>query len=194
MQAAELDRVRRARQGDAEAFRAIVETYSRPLWRAAWRVLGDAGAAEDAVQEAFLRAWRALDRFDDRAELQTWLYRIAINAAIDVRREQRRHGAMAEALPEDLDGEVTVTSREPDAHRRAASVEVVRRAREAIDGLPDIERTAILLRHFEGRSISEIARAIGRGENAAKQAVFRAVRKLRQALGPLKEISRGETF
>jgi RNA polymerase sigma-70 factor (ECF subfamily) len=66
-------------------------------------------------------------------------------------------------------------------------------AKNAICELPESERTAILLRHYEGCSIAEIARALGRDENAAKQAVFRAVRKLRAVLGPLMEISHGET-
>src|SRR5262245_15671593 len=193
MEAVELERVRRARSGDQEAFRGIVEAHSRPLFRAAYRVLGDAGAAEDAVQEAFLRAWRALSRFDERAELSTWLYRIAINAAVDVRRERKRHGAMDAQLPEDLDGQLAARSGAPDAHRHAVSRDAVSRARKAIDELPDAERTAILLRHFEGCSIAEIALALGGGESAAKQAVFRAVRKLRAVLGPLMEMSRGET-
>jgi RNA polymerase sigma-70 factor (ECF subfamily) len=70
---------------------------------------------------------------------------------------------------------------------------MVDRAQEAISDLPEAERTAILLRHFEGRSIAEIAHVLGGGENAAKQAVFRAVHKLRAVLGPLMEVSRGET-
>jgi RNA polymerase sigma-70 factor (ECF subfamily) len=193
MEAVEVDRVRRARNGDADAFRDIVAAYSRPLWRAAWRILGDAEAAEDAVQDTFLRAWRSLDRFDDRAELSTWLYRIAINAAIDLRRERRRRDAVATTLPEDFDGQLRAASPEPDPHRRALSQEILRRAREAIDKLTEDERAAILLRHFEGRSIAEIALALGAGEGAAKQAVFRAVQKVRHALGPLTEISRGTT-
>jgi RNA polymerase sigma-70 factor, ECF subfamily len=193
MEAAELDRVRRARGGDTEAFRGIVETYSKPLWRAAIRVLGDSEAAEDAVQEAFLRAWRALDRFDERAELSTWLYRIATNAAIDLRRERRRREPLSVTLPEDFDGQVTSRSSETDPHRQAFSRQMVARAQEAISDLPEAERTAILLRHFEGRSIAEIASVLGGGENAAKQAVFRAVHKLRGVLGPLMEVSRGET-
>jgi RNA polymerase sigma-70 factor, ECF subfamily len=193
MEAAELERVRRARGGDAEAFRSIVETYSRPLWRAAFRVLDDPVAAEDAVQDAFLHAWRALDRFDEQAELSTWLYRITINAAIDHRRERKRREARSEPLPEDFDGQVTARSPAADPHRQAYWREMAGHAQEAISDLPEAERTAILLRHFEGRSIAEIARVLGGGENAAKQAVFRAVRKLRAVLGPLMEISRGET-
>ena len=194
MDSAELERVRRARGGDRDAFRGIVEAHSRPLFRAAYRVLGDAGAAEDAVQEAFLRAWRALSRFDEKAELSTWLYRITINAAVDVRRERKRHGAMDAQLPESLDGEIAARSEAPDAHRHAVSRDAVSRAREAIEQLPEAERVAILLRHFEGRSIAEIAAALGGGESAAKQAVFRAVRKLRAVLAPHVEMSRGETI
>lgn len=192
MEPDELDWVRRARGGDTEAFRGIVERYSRPLWKAAWRVLDDPEGAEDAVQTAFLRAWRALDRFDERAELSTWLYRIAVNAAIDLRRSRRRAAPVSAPLPEDLDGEVSAASDEPGPHRRAVSSEVARRTRAALAELPDAERTAFLLRHFEGRSIAEIALALGKRENAAKQSVFRAVRKLRRALGPLTELSHGE--
>jgi RNA polymerase sigma-70 factor, ECF subfamily len=193
MEAAELEQIRRARNGDAEAFRGIVDAYSRPLWRAAFRVLDDAAAAEDAVQDAFLRAWRALDRFDERAELSTWLYRIAINAAIDHRRERQRRDALAGPLPEDFDGQVRAKSTAADPHQNAYWREMAAHAQDAIADLPEMERTAILLRHFEGRSIAEIADTLGGGESAAKQAVFRAVRKLRAVLGPLLEVSRGET-
>ena len=193
MDAAELELVRRARGGDPEAFRGIVETYSRPLWRAAYRVLNDDAAAEDAVQNAFLHAWRALDRFDERAELSTWLYRIAINAAIDHRRERTRRETFAGALPEDASGQVAVRSGEADPLRHAVWRQLVDRAQDAIAKLSEAERTAILLRHFEGCSIAEIARALGGDESAAKQAVFRAVRKLRAVLGPLMEVPRGES-
>lgn len=193
MDAAEVERVRRARSGDADAFREIVEIYSRPLWRAAWRILGDSEAAEDAVQETFLRAWRSFDRFDDRADLSTWLYRIAINAAIDQRRERKRRDAISTRVPEDFDTHLAAQSAEPDPHRRAVSRDILRIARDAIAELSDDERAAILLRHFEGRSIAEIALALGSGESAAKQAVFRAVHKVRLALRPLTEMSRGKT-
>jgi RNA polymerase sigma-70 factor (ECF subfamily) len=193
MDTAELDRVRRARNGDAQAFRGIVESYSRPLWRAAFRILGDAEASEDAVQDGFLRAWRALDRFDERAELSTWLYKIVTNAAIDLRRERRRRARMSDALPEDFNGQSNAVSIAPDAHRQAFGRELIDRAQEVISELPETERTAILLRHFEGRSIAEIASALRCGESGAKQAVFRAVHKLRAVLGPLMEVSGGET-
>jgi RNA polymerase sigma-70 factor (ECF subfamily) len=192
MDVAELERVRRARRGDQEAFRLIVETYSQPLWRAAFRVLGDTAAAEDAVQNAFLRAWRSLDRFDERAELSTWLYRIAINSAIDLRRERKRREPFSAEVPEDFSGQPRAKSEDPDPQRSAVWRDLADRAQEVIAGLPEAERTAVMLRHFEGCSIAEIAKALGGNENAAKQAVFRAVHKLRAVLGPLMEGSRHE--
>ena len=182
--------IQRLRERDVQAFRTVVELHSRSLWRAAWRVLGDANLAEDVVQETFLHAWRAIDRYDDRAQLSTWLHKIAINSAIDHSRRRKRREAVP--LGEDVPGGVEVASEEPDPHRRALSGELAARARATIEKLPAAERTAVLLRHFEGRSIAEIARALGRDENAAKQAVFRAVKKLRRALAPHLEVAHGE--
>lgn len=190
-----LDSLRRAREGDEAAFRPIVERYSKPLWRAAWRVLGDPEAAEDAVQEAFLRAWKALASFDERAELGSWLHRIAVNAAIDQRRAARRRAPVSIEMIDDFDGQPAgATSAEPDPLRRAVSGELADRLRETLAELSDPERTAFLLRHYEGRPIVEIARVLDKSENAAKQCIFRAVRKLRAALEPLRELSHAESI
>jgi RNA polymerase sigma-70 factor (ECF subfamily) len=150
MDVAELDRVRRARRGDQEAFRLIVEAYSQPLWRAAFRVLGDAAAAEDAVQNAFLRAWRSLDRFDEKAELSTWLYRIAINSAIDLRRERKRREPFSAPVPEDFNGQARAAAETPDPQKSAVWRDLAERAQDVIAKLPEAERTAVMLRHFEG--------------------------------------------
>jgi RNA polymerase sigma-70 factor (ECF subfamily) len=187
-----LDSVRRARNGDDEAFRLVVERFSKPLWRTAWRVLGDAEAAEDAVQEAFLRAWKGLASFDERAELSTWLHRIAVNAAIDLRRKRQRRAGVNVAMVESADGEPLGSSELPDPLRHAESAQLGERIRETLLELSGSERTAFVLRHFEGQPIAEIARTLSKSENASKQCIFRAVRKLRAALGPLTEISHAE--
>ena len=191
MDADELALVRGARSGDAEAFRGIVETYSRPLWRAAWRVLGDAAAAEDAVQDAFLRAWRALDRFDERAELSTWLYRIAVNAAIDLRRERGRAAPFAASFPHDFDGQLNGGDRRPTRTGARSRAELVERTRArsrpsrgGAHGDPAPPLRGPLDRGDRARP--------RRDENAAKQSVFRAVHKLRAVSDPLMEVSRGE--
>src|SRR6516165_9731042 len=84
----------RARQGDSDAFRALVETHSRSVFRLAFRMTGNEQDAEDVVQESFLRAYRQLGRFESRANFGTWLYRIVSNCSVDLMRaRQSRHDA-----------------------------------------------------------------------------------------------------
>jgi RNA polymerase sigma-70 factor, ECF subfamily len=169
--------VERARAGDAEAFRELVERYSARIFRLAWRILGDEASAEDAVQETFLRAYRSLHRFDSRSQLGTWLHRIAANTSVEILRKQQRLRAQPE-LPLSF-------SNDPGPDRLALSQEVERAVRGALADLSPMERAAFILRHFEDRSIAEICGALGLRESAGKQAVFRAVKKLRRVLEPL---------
>src|SRR5512142_191921 len=90
----------RARQGDEEAFRDLVERHSRPLFRLAFRMTGNEQDAEDVVQESFLRAFRELGRFDERSGFGTWLYRIAANCSFDLMRSRQRRHEDASAPPE----------------------------------------------------------------------------------------------
>src|SRR5262245_27838586 len=175
--------VGRARAGDAEAFRALVERYGAPLFRLAWRIVGDAATADDAVQESLLRAYRALPRFDDRARFATWLYRIAANTAVEMLRKRRR---LAREQAEE--GEMpALPSSAPGPDRHALSGEVERAVRQALSGLSPLERAAFVLRHCEERSIAEICAALGLRESAGKQAIFRAVQKVRRVLAPYSE-------
>src|SRR5207247_269780 len=175
----------RARQGDSEAFRALVERHSRAVFRLAFRMTGNEQDAEDVVQESFLRAYRQLGRFESRANFGTWLYRIVANCSVDLMRaKQARHD---QARGESLDAVVDVTSADtPGPDRLARSAEIDRRVTDALGELSPLERAAFMLRHYEGRSIDEIGRALGLGTSAAKHSVFRAVRKLRVALEPLR--------
>ena len=169
--------VQQARQVDADAFRGLVERHGARVFRLAWRITGDEATAEDAVQETFLRAWRSLRRFDARASFGTWLHRIAVNTAVEMIRKRRPETQMEEPEP--------LPSDEPGPERAALSQEVQRTVRTALGELSPMERTAFVLRHFEGRPIAEICRHLGLRESAGKQAIFRAVRKLRRALEPL---------
>jgi len=178
--------VERAREGDAEAFRELVESYSPKLFRLAWRITGDEQSAEDAVQETFLRAYRSLGRFDARSQFSTWLHRIAVNAALDlVRKQQRQRFRQEDGLDGRTGEEEPWPSPAPGPERITLSLEVERTVRSALAGLSAMERTAFVLRHFEGRSIAEICDQLGLGASAGKQAVFRAVKKLRRVLEPL---------
>src|SRR5919197_6521273 len=95
----------RARQGDSDAFRALVESHSRSVFRLAYRMTGNEQDAEDVVQESFLRAYKQLGRFESRANFGTWLYRIVANCSVDMMRmKQARHDqARAESLEPSLD-------------------------------------------------------------------------------------------
>ena len=172
----------RARKGDADAFRELVETHSPKIFRLAYRITGDEASAEDAVQETFLRAYRSLGRFDARSGFGTWLHRIAVNTALELVRKQQRHRSHHEDLPADVE---PLPSSEPGPDRRALGGEVERAVRSALAELSPMERTAFILRHFEERSIAEICDHLGLGVSAGKQAVFRAVKKLRIVLEPL---------
>src|ERR671938_565225 len=93
--------VARARAGDSDAYRVLVERHSRALFRLAFRMTGNESDAEDVVQESFLRAYRQLGKFDERASFGTWLYRIATNCSLDlVRSRKRRSERMAQSDPE----------------------------------------------------------------------------------------------
>jgi RNA polymerase sigma-70 factor (ECF subfamily) len=173
--------VTKARLGDTDAFRALVERHSRPLFRLAFRMTGNQQDAEDVVQESFLRAWRQLGRFDERASFGTWLYRIATNCSLDVVRSRKRRSADSEVE----DPVFALPSGDPTPERVAMSGEVRERVAEAMDELSAPERTAFVLRHFEGMRIEDVSRVLGCQPGAAKHSVFRAVRKLRRALEPL---------
>jgi RNA polymerase sigma-70 factor (ECF subfamily) len=175
----------RARGGDEDAFAALVAQHSRRVFQLAFRMTGNEQDAEDVVQDSFLRAYRQLGRFEARADFGTWIYRIAANCAVDLMRgREHRHGRRAEPLEA---VEPIAASPQPAPDRLAASRDIERRVERALGALTPLERAAFTLRHHEGRSIDEICRTLNLGTSAAKHSVFRAVRKLRAALAPLRD-------
>src|SRR5215468_1618635 len=174
-----------ARRGDGDAFRILVERHSRSVFRLAYRMTGNQQDAEDVVQESFLRAYRQLGRFESRANFGTWLYRIVANCSVDLMRSKQAR--QDQVRGESIDAAVEVPAAQtPGPERLAQSAEIDRRVRDALGGLSPLERAAFTLRHYEGRSIDEIGKTLGLGTSAAKHSVFRAVRKLRTALEPLR--------
>jgi RNA polymerase sigma-70 factor (ECF subfamily) len=180
----------RAQGGDGEAFRALVEQHSRRVFQLAFRMTGNEHDAEDVVQESFLRAYRQLGRFEARANFGTWLYRIVANCAVDLLRAKRSRGDQMNA--QDLDDHLlSAPTTLPGPERLAASAEIQHRVAAALGALSPVERAAFTLRHYEGRSIEEICRTLNLRTSAAKHSVFRAVKKLRVALGPLRMTGAG---
>jgi RNA polymerase sigma-70 factor (ECF subfamily) len=186
MELADQAAVERARSGDADAFRVLVERHSRVLFRLAFRMTGNESDAEDVVQETFLRAYRQLAKFDERATFGTWLYRIAANYSLDLVRARVRRSEQSPGLEAGAEDPVLLArSGDPAPDRLALSGEVREHLAAAMDELSAAERTAFVLRHFEGMSIEEVGRMLGCQPGAAKHSVFRAVQKLRRALEPL---------
>ena len=179
--------VAQARAGDSGAFRILVERHSRNLFRLAYRMTGHQQDAEDVVQETFLRAYRQLAKFDDRATFGTWLYRIAANCSLDLIRVRKRRSEHLEPAPEEgaPDPVQSLPDPAPTPDRLAMSGEVERKVAGVLNSLSEMERTAFVLRHYEGMCIDDIGRTLGVQPNAAKHSIFRAVQKLRRALEPL---------
>lgn len=175
--------------GDRDAFRVLVERHSRSVFRLAYRMTGNQADAEEVVQEAFLRAYRRLDRFEERANFGTWVYRIGVNCALDLMRkrktemEQRvtQHASDEEDRPDLME---SAASSDPTPDRIALSGELKEHVEAAMKLLSPVERTAFVLRHHEGRSIEEIGAVLKLSVGATKNSVFRAVQKLRKELEP----------
>ncbi|HEV2492615.1 MAG TPA: sigma-70 family RNA polymerase sigma factor [Terriglobia bacterium] len=180
-----------ARAGDTDAFRALVDRYSRKIFRLGYRMTSNEHDAEDVVQETFLRAYRALDQFESRADFGTWIFRIAANAALDLMRKRQRHEESRSPLdPAGSEDSPELPSADPTPERLMFSAEVKDKVTRALAGLSAVERTAFVLRHFEGMSIEEIGNVLDLKESATKNTVFRAVQKLRRELAPF--VSCGE--
>ncbi len=173
--------------GDKEAYGRLVAIHSRSIFRVAYRITANEADAEEVVQEAFLRGYRKLETFESRANFGTWIYRIAVRCALD--RVAGRRGGEAVALSEGNDPEsetVQVADGAPNPERLLLSNEIGAIRKLAMLTLTPVERTAFTLRHMEGCSIDEIAAVLEIAPNAAKQAVYRAVHKLRQRLAKLR--------
>src|SRR5713226_10081230 len=143
--------VARARTGDTEAFRVLVERHSRPLFCLAFRMTGNEQDAEDVVQETLLRVHRKIEKFDERASFRTWLYRIAVNCSLDVVRARKRRSEFSgPADPEKETPMESFPAPDPTPDRVAMSEQARRRIAEAMEDLSPVERTAFVLRHYDG--------------------------------------------
>jgi RNA polymerase sigma-70 factor (ECF subfamily) len=185
--------VERTLAGDRDAYRVLVERHSRTVYRMAYRMMGNAHDAEDVVQEAFLRAFQKLKQFAGNANFGTWVYRIAANYAIDRLRQRNSEESKREgsSRPSEDSLEVDPLSRvqdmSPSPERLAGSAQLAERMKAALNELSPAEKTAIVMRHWDGCGIEEIATVLNANSNATKNTVFRAVQKLRRALAPFLE-------
>ena len=186
MEQSDATAVAQVRAGNPDAFRVLVERHSRHVFRLTFRMTGNEHDAEDMVQETFLRAYRQLHRFDGRASFGTWVYRIATNCSLDLIRARKRREVQQPQVADEEGKEMAAAAvaNDPTPERLAYSGELQELLRAALEQLSPMERTAFVLRHYEGMCIEDISRALGVHAGAAKHSVFRAVQKLRRALEP----------
>ncbi len=175
----------RAARGDAGAFERIMRRHNRLLFRTARSILKSDAETEEAVQESYLRAWRALGSFRDDAKLSTWLVRIVINEALG---RVRRHAGQVIAFDtgQTLDGPSAedLMPADPDERpdRLAARAEMRRLVERRIDALPEAFRTVFVLRAVQELSVEEVAAAVGIPEATVRTRFFRARSLLREGL------------
>ena len=167
--------VRAAQKGDRPAFAALVERYWEPLYRWLFHLTHHRQTAEDLAQEAFLKAFAALDSFQAGTNFRAWLFRIAHNSFANQRRAAAR---MRQALPESL------PTADEGPVERVLSREALQLLARAVSRLPADFRAAFLLRAEEGLSFREIADVLDITEETARWRVFKARQKLLSVLAP----------
>jgi RNA polymerase sigma-70 factor (ECF subfamily) len=170
--------IRAVLSGETKAYEALVVRHTGKLFRVAFRITGNEADAEDVVQEAFLLGYRKLESFESRSDFGTWIYRIAVHCAL------KKVRGSEEAGLEQNEIQVADSAAGPD--RLLLSGEIGAMQEIAMHSLTPIERTAFVLRYMEERTCEEIGAALDIAPNAAKQAVFRAVQKLRRRLATLR--------
>lgn len=166
----------RAQRGDAEAFSQLVEAYQSAVYRICLRAGLSPADAEDAAQDAFVKAWQALPRFRGDCQFSTWLYRLAANAATDTARRQKRH-----ADTQDID-DTALPDGEDTPHQAAEKREAVANVRRALAELKPEYRTVLLLRFMEDLSYEEIGRALGLPPGTVKSRINRGKAQLKEIL------------
>jgi RNA polymerase sigma-70 factor, ECF subfamily len=177
----------RVRAGDEEAFRLLIERHQRAVINIIYRSIGDAWEAEDLAQRVFLQVFRSAQRYQATAKFTTWLFTITHNTILNEHRRRARHRAESlDAIthpdrPEEMAHDLP-DPRAEDPSRAAAERELQERIQEAIQKLPDVQRTAVLLCRFEGLAYEEIAIVLGCSVSAVKSLLHRARETLKEQL------------
>jgi RNA polymerase sigma factor (sigma-70 family) len=172
----ETELVRRARRGEVSAYEELVRRYQGIAHRTAYLITGEAAEAEDAAQQAFVKAFGALGRFDPDRPFRPWLLRIVGNEARNLRRSAGRRAALA-----------LVVSREPEQLAASPEAEALDRERReslmaAVSGLVEADRQVIGLRYFLNLTEAEMAEALGVAPGTVKSRLSRAMERLREAM------------
>ena len=191
--------VRRIAAQDHGAFRVLMKRHNQMLYRAARSILKNEAEAEDAVQEAYLQAYRAMGDFRGDAKLSTWLVRITVNEAITRLHKHARRAEVIHLEGDDLhdqhSAEESMNDSPPEVPERAALRAEMRKLLEArIDMLPEAFRSVFVLRALEEMSVEETATALGLNEATVRSRFFRARALLREWLSRDIDVAQGDAF
>lgn len=174
------DLIRQCLQGNNQAFDVLVQRYQRQVYSFCYGMLGNGDDASDASQEAFMKAYHALESFRQDAQFLTWIFRIASNVCVDTHRwRSRRESA---SLDDEDQGYGEIPSHDPTPDDLLQICEGDRLVLDAVTRLPEKYRSALVLFHFSGMSIKDISRALGRPEGTVKSDLHIAREMLRRKL------------
>ena len=182
----DLELMLRVRSGDDQSFGLLLNRYRNPLVSFFVRMVRDRALAEDLAQEAFLRVYKARHRYQPEARFATWLYRIATNLALNTLRD--RKGEQNQVGGEDCEGNpviANVPDSRPIAEQQLIGSDRERLIRQAIEALPDNQRTAVILHKYQDVGYRQIAGILKVSESAVKSLLFRAYETLRVRLEPM---------
>ena len=181
----EAELIRRSTQGDLDAFNHLVERYQRPVYNLCLRMLASADTAEDATQDAFIAAFRAIQRFrgTQSGGFRAWLYRIAVNACYDEMRRRRSRLTVSLDVPRGESGQtIDVPNPGPTLEERAQTAELGSAIQGALNALPSDQRLAVILCDVQGMEYAEIAQIMGVSLGTVKSRINRARGRLRERL------------
>lgn len=189
MEKDEVEAIRQVLLGDRDSYRLLMERHYATAHRLAFRITGNPEDAEEAAQDAFFRAYRKLDSFRHDSNFSTWVNRIAMNSALNIVERHTRDVAHTahrlDAPSRQGEQPLQVPDGRAGPERTLLDAESASFRQIAMNALTPMERTAFTLRHMEDLSIDEIAQVLHVSVNSAKQAIFRAVSKLRNTLMPV---------
>jgi RNA polymerase sigma-70 factor (ECF subfamily) len=189
MDKAETEAIQNVLAGNRDAYRVLMDRHFCSVTRVAFRITGNEADAEEAAQEAFLRAYNKLPTFRQDSTFSTWIIRITMNTAINLVERRNRdlayHAPRISDEPSATDHTVKIADKQVGPEGILLNREAAGLRQAAMAELTPMERTAFTLRHMEDIPMGEIAAALNVTTNSAKQAVFRAVSKLRRSLTPI---------
>lgn len=176
-----LEWVEATKQGDQDAFAELVYTFQDPVYNLCYRMLGESGEAEDATQEAFLRAYLNITRYDTQRSFKTWVMSIASNHCIDRIRKRRMYYVSLDDEP--TAAALALSSKDPLPEQATLQNERSELFQDLLLQLDPDYRVAVILRYWYDYSYAEIAETMGTTESAIKSRLFRARKSLAEIIG-----------